>query len=103
MPCTGKVKLEPGTREYPESGYRSRFSHADEKSAPGYYSVMLQDYGIQAELTATARVGMHRYKFPEDKGGHFILDLDHGFPVRLIAPDRPGVLQTKWLRRVIVL
>ena len=31
------------------------------------------------------------------------LDLDHGFPVRLIAPDRPGVLQTKWIRRVIVL
>ena len=32
-----------------------------------------------------------------------VLDLDHGFPVRLIAPDRPGVLQTKWLRRVTVL
>ena len=32
-----------------------------------------------------------------------VLDLDHGFPVRLIAPDRPGVLQTKWLRRVMVL
>jgi DMSO/TMAO reductase YedYZ molybdopterin-dependent catalytic subunit len=32
-----------------------------------------------------------------------VLDLDHGFPVRLIAPDRPGVLQTKWLRHVVVL
>jgi DMSO/TMAO reductase YedYZ molybdopterin-dependent catalytic subunit len=32
-----------------------------------------------------------------------VLDLDHGFPVRLIAPDRPGVLQTKWLRTVVVL
>jgi DMSO/TMAO reductase YedYZ molybdopterin-dependent catalytic subunit len=31
------------------------------------------------------------------------LDLDHGYPVRLIAPDRPGVLQTKWVRRVVVL
>jgi DMSO/TMAO reductase YedYZ molybdopterin-dependent catalytic subunit len=31
------------------------------------------------------------------------LDLDHGYPVRLIAPDRPGVLQTKWIRRVVVL
>ena len=31
------------------------------------------------------------------------LDLDHGFPVRLIAPDRPGVLQTKWIRHVVVL
>jgi DMSO/TMAO reductase YedYZ molybdopterin-dependent catalytic subunit len=31
------------------------------------------------------------------------LDLDHGYPVRLIAPDRPGVLQTKWITRVVVL
>ena len=31
------------------------------------------------------------------------LDLDHGYPVRLIAPDRPGVLQTKWIHRVVVL
>jgi DMSO/TMAO reductase YedYZ molybdopterin-dependent catalytic subunit len=31
------------------------------------------------------------------------LDLDHGYPLRLIAPDRPGVLQTKWIRRVVVL
>jgi DMSO/TMAO reductase YedYZ molybdopterin-dependent catalytic subunit len=30
------------------------------------------------------------------------LDLDHGYPLRLIAPNRPGVLQTKWLRRVEV-
>jgi DMSO/TMAO reductase YedYZ molybdopterin-dependent catalytic subunit len=31
------------------------------------------------------------------------LDLDHGYPCRLIAPARPGVLQTKWLDRVEVL
>jgi DMSO/TMAO reductase YedYZ molybdopterin-dependent catalytic subunit len=31
------------------------------------------------------------------------LDLDHGFPLRLIAPDRPGVLQTKWIKHVVVL
>jgi hypothetical protein len=30
------------------------------------------------------------------------LDLDHGFPVRLIAPGRPGVLQTKWVARLVV-
>ncbi len=30
------------------------------------------------------------------------LDLDHGYPARLIAPDRPGVLQTKWLSRIEV-
>ena len=31
-----------------------------------------------------------------------ILDLDHGYPVRLIAPNRPGVLQTKWVSRIVV-
>jgi len=31
------------------------------------------------------------------------LDLDHGYPLRLIAPDRPGVLQTKWVHKVVVL
>jgi DMSO/TMAO reductase YedYZ molybdopterin-dependent catalytic subunit len=31
------------------------------------------------------------------------LDLDHGFPARIIAPGRPGVLQTKWIRRIEVL
>jgi DMSO/TMAO reductase YedYZ molybdopterin-dependent catalytic subunit len=30
------------------------------------------------------------------------LDLDHGYPCRLIAPTRPGVLQTKWLTRIEV-
>jgi DMSO/TMAO reductase YedYZ molybdopterin-dependent catalytic subunit len=30
------------------------------------------------------------------------LDLDHGFPARVIAPNRPGVLQTKWVSRLVV-
>ena len=32
-----------------------------------------------------------------------LLALDHGYPARLIAPDRPGVLQTKWVRRLSAL
>jgi DMSO/TMAO reductase YedYZ molybdopterin-dependent catalytic subunit len=32
-----------------------------------------------------------------------VLDPDHGYPLRLIAPDRPGVLQTKWISQVVVL
>ncbi len=31
------------------------------------------------------------------------LDLDHGYPLRLIGPNRPGVMQTKWIARVVVL
>jgi predicted alpha-1,2-mannosidase len=79
MPCTGAVKTEPGTREDPKSGYRSRFSHSDEHAVPGYYSVLLRDYGIQAELTATARVGVHRYTFPKSDESYIIVDLAHGY------------------------
>jgi len=77
MPGTGAVKLVPGTREKPEDGYRSRFSHAGEKAEPGYYSVMLKDYGILAELSATARAGIQKYTFPRSDSSHFIVDMTH--------------------------
>lgn len=77
MPVTGPVRFNLGTAEDPDSGYRSRFSHATEKAFPGYYSVVLEDYGVRAELTATERVGVHKYTFPTGEG-HIILDLKHG-------------------------
>jgi predicted alpha-1,2-mannosidase len=79
MPGTGPAKIVPGTRSNPDEGYRSRFSHADEVTAPGYYSVLLQDYGIRAELTATERVGVHRYTFPASDRAYIVLDLQHGY------------------------
>lgn len=79
MPAIGPVKLDPGTREKPEEGYRSRYSHADEHAQPGYYSVLLQDPGVQAELTATERTGFHRYTFPQNDSAHFILDFAHSY------------------------
>lgn len=82
MPGTGESKIVPGSRENPDEGYRSRFDHKDEHAEPGYYSVLLKDYGIQAELTATERTGLHRYTFPRDakaKTAHIILDLQHSY------------------------
>ncbi|MFH0759926.1 MAG: GH92 family glycosyl hydrolase [Bacteroidota bacterium] len=75
MPTQGPLKLNPGTDDKPGSGYRSRFSHASEIAEPAYYSVMLEDYGIKAELTATTRVGIHRYTFPKAGPAHILLDL----------------------------
>jgi len=75
MPTVGELRMEPGTAEDPGSGYRSRFSHAREEARPGFYEVTLDDYGIQAELTATERVGFHRYTFPAGNDAHLILDL----------------------------
>jgi predicted alpha-1,2-mannosidase len=78
MPTTGDLKLNPGTADKPESGYRSRFSHETEKAVPGYYNVKLEDYDIDAELTTAEHVGFHQYTFPESDDAHIILDLTHG-------------------------
>lgn len=53
------------------------FSHNDEQASAGYYSVLLKEEGIRAELTATTHVGMHRYTFPAGKTPTVIIDLDH--------------------------
>jgi predicted alpha-1,2-mannosidase len=75
QPIAGDVRLEPGDGAKPLSGYRSRFSHDTEHAEPGYYAVTLADYGVRAELTATARVGLHRYTFPTGKAAHVLVDL----------------------------
>jgi putative alpha-1,2-mannosidase len=48
------------------------------RSRPGYYSVLLPDYQVKVELTATARAGFHRYTFPATTNGHVVVDLQHG-------------------------
>jgi predicted alpha-1,2-mannosidase len=77
MPTTGDLKLNPGQAGEKGSGYRSAFSHDQESARTGYYQVMLQDYGINAELTATTHTGMHRYTFPQSSHSHIVIDLDH--------------------------
>lgn len=83
MPTLGEVKVVPGDEQNPAAGYRSRFSHKNEKASPGYYRVLLEDDNILAELTATARVGVHRYTFPTSESANIIIDLQHG-----LGPDR---------------
>ncbi|MDD5502750.1 MAG: GH92 family glycosyl hydrolase [Candidatus Thermoplasmatota archaeon] len=78
MPTKGEVQTEPGSASDPDSGYRSRFSHENEVAKAGYYSVLLDDSGIKAELTATTRAGIHRYTFPQGSDSHILIDLEHG-------------------------
>lgn len=92
MPTTGELKLERGNPDQPLSGYTSRFSHASETAQPGYYAVTLDDYKVRAELTASARVGMHRYSFPAGKPAHVVLDL------RTSMYDYPGKILWSRLR-----
>ena len=56
-------------------GYRSAFSHDEEVAMPGYYSVMLKDYGIKAEVTATERVAFDRFTFPADPHSRIIFNI----------------------------
>ncbi|UOV06838.1 GH92 family glycosyl hydrolase [Pseudoxanthomonas mexicana] len=92
MPATGEPKLERGDPDQPRSGYTSRFRHATETAQPGYYAVTLDDHQVRAELTASARVGMHRYTFPAGKPGHIVLDL------RTSMYDYPGKISWSRLR-----
>jgi predicted alpha-1,2-mannosidase len=71
MPITGR---QPDTMKV-----RSSFSHADEKASPGYYSVRLRDFNVQAELTSTVRCGMHKYTFPASNSSSIRFDL--GFAI----------------------
>lgn len=74
-PTVGALQTVPGDVDKPGSGYRSNFDKKDEVADPGYYSVLLKDYGVKAELTATKRVGFHRYTYPESKQSNLIFDI----------------------------
>lgn len=75
----GDIMLMPtmGAPSLNNKDYSSPFSHANEKASAGYYSVKLDDDNILAELTATPRVGMHRYTFSKKGQANIILDLNH--------------------------
>jgi predicted alpha-1,2-mannosidase len=72
---TGETRWNNGSDGKP--GYGSKFSHNSEIAQPGYYKVILEDYQITAELTATTRAGMQCYTFPNSKEANILLDLFH--------------------------
>ena len=89
MPTVGKINLLPGVENGSISGYKSTYDHKQESAAPGYYSVILRDYQVKAELTVTPRCGFHKYTFPETENAHVIIDLAH-----------PGGAEELYLRKV---
>lgn len=82
MPTLGFTadKIEP-------LGLMQPFAKADESASPGRYALTLAD-GIGVELTATARVGLHRFSFPEGKPAAVVLDLGRTLPdVEVVAAE----------------
>lgn len=78
MPATGELKIVSGSQHNHLAGYASKYSRENEIAEPGYYSVLLERYNIKAELTATQRVGFHKYTFPVSENAHIIIDLAEG-------------------------
>jgi len=77
MPTVGETHIRAGKKDRSEAGYLSGISHDNETAEIGYYSVVLDDYNVKAELTSTNRAGMMRYTFPESDSAHVLLDLSH--------------------------
>ena len=75
MPTVGDLVLDPLETSEKEKGFYSTFSHDKEEASPGFYKVHLDSYDIEAELTASERVGFHQYTFPKAEEAHIILDL----------------------------
>ncbi|WP_419698814.1 GH92 family glycosyl hydrolase [Mucilaginibacter sp. NFX135] len=70
MPTTGDPQFK-------NTDYRSGFKKKNELASPGYYKTLLDKYNIGVELTATTRVGVHRYDYPSTPKANIIIDLQH--------------------------
>ena len=75
MPTTGDLILDPLEQENGDRGFYSNYAHENEEASAGYYKVKLDSYDIKAELTASERVGYHKYTFPKSDKAHIILDM----------------------------
>ena len=73
-----EIHTRRGEQDDISNGYASTYSHKNEVVSPYYYSVLLDKYQIRAELTATARVGFHRYTYPAGKPSYVLIDLHEG-------------------------
>ena len=78
MPVVGEVTYARGEEKDPQSGLWSYADRTKEALRPGYYSVPLVRYDITAEMTATERVGLHRYTFPAAEDAAVVFDLENG-------------------------
>ncbi len=58
--------------------WKSKYAHENETAEAGYYALHINRYNIDAELTATKRVGFHKYLFNEKGNSKIIIDLKYG-------------------------
>jgi predicted alpha-1,2-mannosidase len=97
VPFTGKTYLNP--KEPGKPGYGSAFDHQHEKATPGYYSVLLKDFNIQAEMTTTLRAGFHKYTFPQSDSAKILIDLAYPFGAEVLNIKKISDNEIEGLRR----
>ena len=78
MPVVGEVTYARGEEKDPKSGLWSYSDRSKEDARPGYYRTSLPRYGVDVELTATKRVGFHKYTFPNTSEAAIVFDLLNG-------------------------
>lgn len=78
-----------------QAGQSTRFSHSEEVASPGYYAVKLPKLDTLVELTATPRVGVHRYTFAKGATPHVWLDVMNALGGRRSAEGKVRVLPEK--------
>lgn len=87
-----RPSLAPVAAQRPREARYDLFSHAEERAFPGYYAVRLPRPDILVELTATPRVGVHRYTFPAGKTAHVHVDVSNALGGRRSEAARVRLL-----------
>lgn len=89
MPTNKKVDLTTKTTSRDQLPYKSSYSHANEKSIPGYYQVFLKDPKINVELTSSQRTAYHKYTFAKNDKQSVVIDL--GFAINWDKALKTGI------------
>ncbi|MBD1424817.1 GH92 family glycosyl hydrolase [Sphingobacterium arenae] len=78
LPFTGNIRFDRGVHGNEQSGAYSLFNRNTERARPGYYAVHLDRFQIDVELTATSRIGFHKYSYKQGEAPKILINLDAG-------------------------
>jgi len=94
MPAAGPLRIKMGDQRSTGEGYRSQIDKSTEETSLGAYKVMLTDYHIKAELTATTRASFQRYTYPKSAQSRIMVDLkipaEYGYDLKEVTLKKVG-------------
>ncbi len=77
-PDLGDLLMLPFTGNPVRKNYNSKFEKGQELASPGYYSVVLTDFGVKAEMSAAEHTAIHKYTFQGIEPAHLLIDFQSG-------------------------